>query len=99
MNNLKRSLLNICAAHHQYNHLSPTTINILPHAAIDNIQTKSIMIPKEKRNKKFKNTHIIHCRHENQFQTIRHDMHHIYDIIFNGTPVMGVKMIVGHLNN
>ena len=48
---------------------------------------------------KFKNNLIVHCRHERRLEAMKRDMHRIHDSVFQGTPAMNIKMIVGHTNN
>ena len=52
-----------------------------------------------KKKEKFTKTLIIHCRHEQRLEALKRDMHRIYSSIFNGTPAMHIKLIVGHTNN
>jgi len=65
----------------------------------NNTYKTSILIANEKRKNKFKNTLIIHCRHEKRLETLKRDLHRIHYLMFNRTPAMDVKMIVGHRNN
>ena len=63
------------------------------------ITTTSMATAKQKINKKYQNCLIIHCRHEKRLETLKRDMHQIYNDIFNQTPAMDVKLILGHRNN
>lgn len=44
------------------------------------------------------NKMIIHYTHERRFESMKRDMHKIYDDTFKETPVADVKMIVGSRN-
>ena len=41
---------------------------------------------------------ILHYTHEKRFESMKRDMHHIYDDVFHHTPVESSKMIVGTRN-
>lgn len=41
---------------------------------------------------------ITHYTHERRFESMKRDMHKIYDDIFKETPVADVKMVVGSRN-
>ena len=41
---------------------------------------------------------IVHFTHEKRFQSLKRDMHEIYDGVFRNTPVADVKLIVGTRN-
>ena len=51
------------------------------------------------RKEKFQKTLIVHCRHERRLEALKRDMHRIYNSVFQGTPAMDIKLIVGHTNN
>jgi hypothetical protein len=52
------------------------------------IQTKSLLTAKEK----LENTLVLHCKHEKRLDGLTCDMHHIYDLIFNGSSAMDVEI-------
>lgn len=41
---------------------------------------------------------ILHYKHERRFQSFKRDMHQLYTDIFNNTPAMEVKLLVGNCN-
>jgi superfamily II RNA helicase len=71
-------------------------------ADMDNDQTNDqIMAVQTTTNKKSKNSSEqfhVHYTHERRFQTLKKDMHKVYDDIFQNTPAMYAKLVVGTRN-
>jgi hypothetical protein len=42
---------------------------------------------------------IIHYKHEARLQNYKTDIHQLWNQIFNSTPIMDTKLIIGHQNN
>ena len=40
----------------------------------------------------------IHYTHEKRFQSMKRDMHRVYENVFRSTPVMDLKLVVGNRN-
>jgi hypothetical protein len=41
----------------------------------------------------------VHYKHEKRFQSCKQDMHRVYEDVFNNTPAMYAKLIVGNRNH
>ncbi len=73
-------------------------------ADIDNDQTDDqliesrTVIDKPPVNNDNNNNLFVHYTHEKRFQTLKRDMHQVYDDIFTNTPAMYTKLIVGTRN-
>lgn len=46
----------------------------------------------------YKNRLFIHYKHEKRFQSMKRDMHQVYDNVFKNTSVMDVRLFVGNRN-
>ena len=42
---------------------------------------------------------IIHYTHEKRFETLKKDIHQLWNRLFHDTPIMNTKLIIGHKNN
>ena len=63
------------------------------------VLTRSIKLDRTKDDQRNVEKMIIHCRHEQRLQSLKRDMHHIFQQVFDGTSIMDVKFIVGHRIN
>ncbi|CAF1348914.1 unnamed protein product [Adineta steineri] len=65
----------------------------------DTIPTDSISIIQNKKKKPYdENKLIVHYTHEKRFSSTKRDIHRNYTDVFNNTPAMDVKLIVGNRN-
>ena len=60
-----------------------------------NIQQQKKPIEQNKYNKSL----ILHYTHEGRLATYKKDFHHIWQQLFQQTPVMSTRLIVGHRNS
>ena len=62
------------------------------------IQSKDATVESKTKEKKRENKLIVHYTHEKRLESMKRDIHQIYDNVFKHTPVEDVKMIVGTRN-
>jgi len=72
-------------------------------ANLDNDQTDEKQNKTKESIKKITKTNygdklIVHYTHEKQFEPFKRDMHRIYENVFENTPAMNLKLIVGNRN-
>ncbi|CAF2066067.1 unnamed protein product [Rotaria magnacalcarata] len=56
-------------------------------------------LSKGKKPNKFANTLFLHYTHEKRLTNIKRSIHKIYSEVFQGTPAMDIRLIVGHRNH
>ena len=69
------------------------------HHDMGTIDASSAVSTKRKQNSKWDNNLIIHYSHEKRFETLKKDIHQLWNQIFHDTPIMNTKLIIGHKNN
>ena len=69
------------------------------HHDMGTIDASSAVSTKRKQNSKWDNNLIIHYTHEKRFETLKKDIHQLWNQIFHNTPIMNTKLIIGHKNN
>ncbi len=52
----------------------------------------------EQKPKHHGNPLIIHYTHENRFESLKRDMHQVYDNVFKNTTIDDIQLIVGNRN-
>lgn len=60
--------------------------------------TLSVLI-KSKQTSKSHDNLIVHYTHEKRFETVKKDIHQLWNQMFEHTPVSNTKLIIGHKNN
>ena len=69
------------------------------HHDMGTIDASSAVSAKRKQNSKWDNNLNIHYSHEKRFETLKKDIHQLWNRIFHDTPIMNTKLIIGHKNN
>ncbi|CAF1227425.1 unnamed protein product [Didymodactylos carnosus] len=54
---------------------------------------------KQQKEDKWDKCVIVHYKHEQRFATYKRDFHQLWNDLFNGTPILNTKLIVGNRNN
>lgn len=76
--------------------LSAATADLDNEQTDDQIMTVSTTTNKQSTN--INDKFNVHYTHEERFHTLKRDMHQVYDDIFQNTPAMYIKMVVGTRN-
>ena len=69
------------------------------HHDMGTIDASSAVSTKRKQNSKGDNNLNIHYTHEKRFETLKKDIHQLWNQIFHNTPIMNIKLIIGHKNH
>lgn len=67
--------------------------------SIEKSDPTSAVSSKQKQKSKWDSNLIIHYKHEKRFETLKKDIHQLWNEMFHDTPVTNTKLIIGHKNN